>query len=162
MNKTEVSIRLRLPLGKEQCESCKDKLKQVLEAQPELQKVMLFDDGEEERISISFLYEEPISLDAIVAQIAEEGATASQIVLQLPSSLSGIGSIHDTRNYGANISGMLQDIDGVQYAGVSSNMVLRIQIDTDAPDATMEKATNRLMRWKQEHGRGKTQNQQPS
>ena len=151
MNKTEVSIRLRLPIGKEQCEACKGKLKQVLEAQPELQRIMLFDDGEEERVSLSFRYEEPISLDAILGGIADEGATVLQLIVQLPTSLSGVWTISDARNNGAKISGMVQDVEGVAYAGVSGDGVLRIQMDAEAPDAILEKVMNRLMRWKQQN-----------
>ncbi|MBS1629524.1 MAG: hypothetical protein JST27_05655 [Bacteroidetes bacterium] len=150
-HRIEVALLLRLPEPAQQIETCRASIIPYLEGAG-AENIALLPNGlpEEAVAELTFCFECPISLDCVLVAIVQTGAQIVEQYLMLPSSMSGIASAYDARDFGDVVTNAVKYVKGVADASVNSDGMLRIQCRTSCLDELLEQVVATLINIKKQ------------
>lgn len=140
----DIFFRLKLPLGKEQCDACKADLQYKFERHEGIEQFVLFNDGEEQTLSLSFSFTGEMNLDELTDEIERTGAFVLQQFIQLPSMLTGMADADNPRSRSTVVSKTLCSIEGVKNATVSTQGIARIECESTSLNSVLQYAIKLL------------------
>ena len=146
MAKTEVFIWLHLPRTEAEKASSRAAILACLEGNEALCNIMLITAEGALESELSFGFEHDVALNGIINAIIQSGAKIIRFSLQLPSSFTGVANVYDARDAGGEISDILQEIEGVNDAGVRNNGTVHVECGWHDPDRILTLIKQRLLR----------------
>jgi hypothetical protein len=144
MERIEIFIRLRLPVGENNAKTCRDTITSLLESHRGVKQVMMVGKGDEEA-ELNFCFEDGVKLNHIIADIIQAGAIMLQQFVHLPSSYSGIADVYDASIAAVAISEKLKTIERVIDASISNEGIVRIECFTMQLDELLQNIIEQLL-----------------
>lgn len=133
-------VALHLAQDERQREGCKKEIMDYLTANGAFENIALLSKDPENKTEaeLFFGFEQPVSLNALMNLLVQSGARIEAQYFMLPSSLSGITSAYDGRDYGGYVTATVKQVAGVIDATVSTIGSLRMECCTQHLDELLE------------------------
>lgn len=140
MPKIEMVVALHLAQDERQRERCKKEIMDYLTTKSAFENIALLGKGPENKTEaeLFFGFAHPVSLNELLAVIVQSDARIEAQYFMLPSSLSGITSAYDARDYGEYVTSTVKQVAGVIGATVSTTGSLRMECCTPHLDELLE------------------------